>query len=197
MFEKRVDEWLDTLAGAPRSTVVTDHEGTRLELAAAIATVIERGHAAHEAGRKLIFAGNGASATISSHMATDFSKNGGMRSLALNDSAMLTTLSNDIGYAEVFSRQIGYYAQAGDILIAAAAAREAGCGVVTFSGFGPDNPLRATGDLNFHVPVEEYGFVEVAHLALIHAILDLSLGWGTEEDRNPGALKRRAANAAE
>jgi D-sedoheptulose 7-phosphate isomerase len=41
---------------------------------------------AHGAGRKVMFVGNGGSAGICSHMATDYSKNGKIRSMAFNDS---------------------------------------------------------------------------------------------------------------
>ena len=53
--------------------------------------------------------------------------------------------------------------------------------MVTFSGFGEDNSLRRLGDVNFYVRSGEYGFVEVAHLALCHAILDLDMGWGAKK----------------
>ena len=35
--------------------------------------------------------------------------------------------------------------------------------------------------MNFYVRGQdkEYGFVEVAHLALCHAVLDIDMGWGT------------------
>jgi hypothetical protein len=35
--------------------------------------------------------------------------------------------------------------------------------------------------VNFYVRGQdmEYGFVEVAHLALCHAVLDIDMGWGT------------------
>lgn len=65
-----------------------------------------------------------------------------------------------------------------NILKAADVARERGCTVYTFSGFSADNPLRNYGDLNFYVNSSEYGFVEISHLALIHSILDLEMGWG-------------------
>jgi D-sedoheptulose 7-phosphate isomerase len=175
-----------------------------LDLAGGLDRFLELGRAAHEAGRKLILIGNGASATMAAHFALDFSKNAGIRALGLNDGAMLTALVNDIGPEAMFAKQIEFYAQDGDVLVAISSsgsspnilaavdqARKSGCSIITFSGFDPDNPLRLSGDLNFHVPAEEYGFVEVTHNALIHAILDLSLGWGTEDDRNPGALKRR------
>jgi hypothetical protein len=69
-------------------------------------------------GNKLIFVGNGGSASIASHMATDYSKNDGIRSLALNDSSMLTCLGNDLGYEQVFAKQIELHARAKIFLIA-------------------------------------------------------------------------------
>lgn len=137
---------------------------------------------------KLMIVGNGGSAGIASHMAIDFSKNGGMRALAFNDGSALTCLGNDLGYEEVFARQLDLHARAGDVLMAISSsgrsrnilravetARRRGCGVVTLSGFMPDNPLRALGDVNFYLPSHEYGFVEVGHLALIHCLLDLTM----------------------
>ena len=116
-----------------------------------------------------------------------------MRALAFNDASALTCLGNDLGYQNVFAKQLEFHAHAGDLLIAisssgcspnilaaVAAARTANVGVVTFSGFGRDNELRRAGDLNFYVRSSEYGFVEVAHLSLCHAILDLDMGWGSK-----------------
>jgi len=57
-------------------------------------------------------------------------------------------------------------------------ARTRECKVATFSGFAEENELRRTGDVNFFVRSREYGFVEVAHLALCHAVLDIDMGWG-------------------
>lgn len=62
--------------------------------------------------------------------------------------------------------------QSKNILIAAKAAKDKGLNVITLSGFKSDNPLRKIGDINFHVPSDRYGIVEVAHHAILHAILD-------------------------
>ena len=59
-----------------------------------------------------------------------------------------------------------------NILLAVEAAKGKGCKVITMSGFSPDTPLRLTGDLNFYVPSDSYGYVEITHLALCHCILD-------------------------
>ena len=75
-------------------------------------------HEAHNAGNKIIFIGNGGSAGIASHLAIDFSKNGGLRALAFNDPSALTCLGNDLGYENVFAKQLEFHARPGDLLIA-------------------------------------------------------------------------------
>jgi D-sedoheptulose 7-phosphate isomerase len=205
----RTSEYLETLARLTREAGVTDNAGHRKTLSDGFDDFLTRGRTAHDAGNKMIFIGNGASASMASHYALDLTKNGGIRSLAITDHAMLTALTNDIGGDAIFAEQIGFYAQPGDILVAISSsgsspnvmkaverARHMGCAVITFSGFSADNPLRLSGDLNFYVAGDEYGFVETAHAALIHAIIDLSLGWGTADDRNPGALKRLNSTSA-
>jgi D-sedoheptulose 7-phosphate isomerase len=60
-----------------------------------------------------------------------------------------------------------------NILKAVDAVRARGMAVATFSGFRPGNPLRARGGVNLCIGSNQYGFVEIAHLVLLHAILDL------------------------
>jgi D-sedoheptulose 7-phosphate isomerase len=168
---------------------VTSNAGQRVELADAATALMECARATHAAGNKLIFVGNGGSAAIASHMATDYSKNGGVRAMALNDSSMLTCLGNDLGYDRVFAKQLELYARKGDLVItisssgrsanilnAVDAAVAAGCTVATLSGFTPDNPLRRKGEWNFFVASDRYGFVEIGHLTICHAVLDFLCG---------------------
>ena len=198
-MRERVDGYFRTLWRLASDTVATDRDGALIEVGTALERYVAAAAAAHQGGCKLMFIGNGGSAGIASHMAIDYSKNGGLRSLAFNDGAALTCLGNDLGYENVFAKQIEIHARAGDILIAisssgrspnilraVAAARAAGVGfVLTLSGFLPDNPLRRLGDANLHVPSGQYGFVEISHLALCHAALDIFMGWG-EENPFPG-----------
>ena len=122
---------------------------------------------------------------MASHMALDWSKRGGVRSLAFNDMAFLTALGNDLGYDEVFAQPVEWFGEEGDLLAtisssgnspsvvkAIAAARKRGIKVVTFSGMNPDNKSRLAGDLNFYVPAWTYGIVECGHQILLHAWLD-------------------------
>lgn len=168
-----------------RQVEVSDGGGQQLDLLAGMWRAIELIVAQTTAGRKLMFIGNGASAAISSHQSVDYWKAGGMRAWAFNDPALLTCVSNDFGYPLVFEKPIEMFADEGDVLIAisssgrsenivrgARMARGKGCCVLTMSGFGPDNPLRQLGDLNFFVRSTSYGHVEITHLALSHCMLD-------------------------
>jgi D-sedoheptulose 7-phosphate isomerase len=168
---------------------VSSKSGTRMEFADAASGLMAAARATHAAGNKLIFVGNGGSAAIASHMATDYSKNGGVRSLALNDASMLTCLGNHLGYDRVFAKQLELHARAGDLVIAISssgrspnilnavdAAAAAGCTIATMSGFTPDNPLRKRGTWNFFVASDRYGFVEIGHLTICHAVLDFLCG---------------------
>jgi len=189
-MRERIVAYFDTLAAAIRDTAVTDLSGQDIGLERGFEIFRSLAHKSHDRGNKLIFIGNGGSQGISSHLAIDFSKNGGLRALAFSDAAALTCLGNDLGYENVFAKQIEFHARSGDLLVAisssgnspniingVAAARSRGCPIVSFSGFKEDNKLRRLGDVNFYVCSPEYGFVEVAHLALCHAILDLDMGW--------------------
>jgi D-sedoheptulose 7-phosphate isomerase len=187
---RTIDYYFRTLAQLIRDVEVTDEAEGVVSLERAFDEVGRAAHACHDAGYKLVFIGNGGSAGIASHLAIDFSKNGGLRAQAFNDASALTCLGNDLGYENVFAKQIEFHGRSGDLLVAisssgnspniiagVAAARKCGMKVITFSGFGEDNRLRRTGDLNFYVKSREYGFVEVAHLSLCHAILDIDMGW--------------------
>ena len=157
---------------------------------------------------KVMFIGNGASASIASHMAADFWKNADVCATAFNDLAMLTCVSNDCGYENVFAKPIKMFAQPGDVLMAISssgnsenilravrAARERGCSVISFSGFKAENALRGMGDLNFYVPAQSYGPVEVLHHALCHCIVDslCELRAAYQEVESAGSIREIAS----
>ena len=200
-IEQNVQNYFAALAVLPSRVEVTGSSGEALTLGEFYETAIVLFRAAHERGNKVMFVGNGGSAAIASHMATDLSKNGGIRSMAFNDASAITCFSNDYDYDQVFSRQISLHAASGDVLVAisssgnsanilnaVAAAKECDCTAITMSGFGSDNRLRARGDYNVYVPSEEYGFVEITHHCLCHAITDLSMGWGSDTEELPVSL---------
>ncbi len=167
------------------NATVTDIHGKEIGLAAGFEHYVDAALATRAKLNKIIFIGNGGSAGIASHLAIDHCKNGGLPAIAFSDASAITCLSNDYGYEHVFAKQIEYHARKGDLLIAISssgksinilnavnAARTVGCGVVTLAGFDRANPLNKMGDVNFYVDSKEYGYVEVAHMALIHSMLD-------------------------
>ena len=189
-----LSEYLDTLKKAADNVVVSDQYSLRLDRDETITKVIELMRNGSMNGNKIIFVGNGGSASIASHMAIDYSKNGRLPAVSFNDGAALTCIGNDLGYENVFSEQIKLHAKQEDLLIAisssgasknilnaVAQARSMGCTIVTMSGFSEENPLRQLGDINWYVPSSEYGFVEITHLTLCHAILDNLMGWDTHK----------------
>jgi D-sedoheptulose 7-phosphate isomerase len=190
---EQLAHYFTTLSDALRAAEVTDRAFRPMPLEEGCEWVRRVAHEAHDSGNKIMFVGNGGSAGIAGHLAIDFSKNGGLRSQAFNDPSALTCLGNDLGYENVFAKQIEMHARPGDLLMAisssgrspnileaVAAARVRDCRVATYSGFTESNDLRRTGDVNFYVPATEYGFVEIAHLALCHAVLDIDMGWGRD-----------------
>jgi len=168
-----------------RGVRVTDINGIELDYVQGIENAINLIKTIIDPPLKMMFIGNGGSAAISSHMAMDFWKNGGIKAVSFNDGAQLTCLGNDYGYKHVFEKPIMMFADSGDILIAISssgssenivlgvqAAKAKGCKVITLSGFSHNNPLLSMGDLNFYVPSNSYGTVEVIHHSICHCILD-------------------------
>jgi D-sedoheptulose 7-phosphate isomerase len=174
----------------------TDRAARRIDLDDAIAQAVTMALAAKSRQGRVMFVGNGGSAGIASHMTTDWLKNGGFSALCFNDASQLTCLANDLGYERTFAVPVEQHGREGDLLIAlsssgqspnilaaAAAARRIKADVITLTGFTADNPLRRQGDLNFWLPDGHYGFVEIGHLAICHAILDIAMGWQRAGDR--------------
>lgn len=74
-------------------------------------------------GSRVYFIGNGGSATQSSHFSAELLNKyqiyrKPLPALALNDMAVVTAISNDLGYKYVFSRQLEALGNPGDLLIA-------------------------------------------------------------------------------
>ncbi|MBY0548456.1 MAG: SIS domain-containing protein [Candidatus Obscuribacterales bacterium] len=165
---------------------VTSRGGVQSTPVLGVGQAIEIVIAAHSAAKKIIVVGNGGSAAIASHLALDLWNACGIKAMTFNEAAQLTCLSNDYGYENVFSRALGMFAEAGDVLIAisssgrsrsivnaAVDAGRMGLKVISFSGFSKDAPLIYTSDLNFYIDSDQYGCVEVAHMALTHYLTDV------------------------
>ena len=168
-----------------RGMSITTGDRQRLSLDEGVAEAVDYVQVVRETSKKVMIVGNGGSATIASHIHTDLSHSIGMRSLVYYDAGLLTARANDFGYESAFEWSSSIWADPGDLLLAISSSGQSknilrtvqscasrGCNVITFSGFNEDNPLRQMGQLNFYIPSQSYGYVEMAHAILAHCIAD-------------------------
>lgn len=191
MFREKLTEYCNNLSSLLSQSEVTDQHGGTMPLDEGAGNVVNMILSVKLDNRKVMVIGNGGSAAIASHTQNDLCKAVGVRALVFDDTSLLTALSNDHGYGCVYERPIKLWAEKGDLLIAISssgqseniiravkAAEKYGCGIITLSGFKPDNPLRAMGSINFYVPVADYGYVESAHAILTHFFTDNAMTRG-------------------
>lgn len=164
--------------------------GRARTLAPQIAALATRYAATLRGGGTLFFAGNGGSAADAQHLATEYvvryaADRRPLAALALTtDTSLLTAAANDLGFEQIFARQIGALGRKGDLLVlhstsgrsanllaAARAARERGVGTVAFLGRG--GPLAELVDESVLVDAPNAGQVQVLHVALEHLIVEL------------------------
>jgi D-sedoheptulose 7-phosphate isomerase len=178
-------DYFKEISDAFSKVEVTDAEGKVIPFTEAISQVVELILEQNKKGSKVMLIGNGGSASIAAHIATDLLKNGDIPALAFTNPSLLTCLFNDLGYDYVFKKPVEILAKEGDILFSISSSgqsrniisatmegKKKACFLVTFSGFKKDNPLRRLGCINFYVPSDSYGCVEITHLAICHFIAD-------------------------
>lgn len=136
--------------------------------------------------RVCFLVGNGASASMASHMSADLAKNAHVHTQVFTDLSLLTAISNDFGYEHVYSEPLKRRGKKGDMLVtisssgnsenvleATKIAHQLDMYTVTLSAMKENNPLRQTGDLNGYVPADTYGHAETSHSAILHYWMDL------------------------
>ncbi|HEY6808151.1 MAG TPA: SIS domain-containing protein, partial [Gemmatimonadales bacterium] len=157
----------------------------------AVAAIAARYEAVLRAGGTLYFAGNGGSAADAQHIATEYVvryqvTRPGLRAVALTtDTSLLTACANDMGFDEVFARQIESLARPGDLVIlhstsgespnmirAAQSAQARGVPVVAFLGKS-GGELKDLADVALVIPSDETARIQELHLALEHVICDI------------------------
>jgi D-sedoheptulose 7-phosphate isomerase len=134
---------------------------------------------------KIILAGNGASAAISSHLSIDFTKAAGVRAVNFNEASLLTCFANDFGYENWIKKALDYYLIPKDIVIlvsssgksknvvnAAKFLKKKKNTLITLTGLNKNNPLRSYGDINFFVNSNNYNVVESLHLVILLSIVE-------------------------
>ena len=150
---KEALSWLRNLAGLLDESTCR-YQGEPISLDHGLRTLqqIWSRQIAHH--RSVFWIGNGGSAALVSHLSQDLINNCGVRSLTFNDPSLITCMSNDYGYEQVFKRPLLALAREQDVLMAvsssgmspnivdaARAALDIGMSLVTFSAFSADNPL--------------------------------------------------------
>ncbi len=151
---------------------------------------------AFHCGRKLLVCGNGGSATDAQHVAVEFMHPVTVGRKALpaicldNDMAMVTAVANDVGFADVFTRQIIALGQEGDVLLAIstsgnsenllhafATARRMKLVTIGFAGSdgGRMAQMQAEGWLDYclTVPASSIHRIQESHVTLYHVMWDL------------------------
>ncbi len=142
-------------------------------------------------GYKVLFFGNGGSATDAAHIAAEFvgryNRNRmPLPALALaTDIATITCIANDYGYDELFARQVHAHGRKGDIAVAistsgnstnvlkgVAAAQECGLSTIAWTGATGDK-LAALVDYPFVVPSTFTSRIQESHITLGHVLCEL------------------------
>ena len=138
---------------------------------------------------RLIFMGNGASASLSSHAATDFTKQAKIPSIAFNDHNLVTALSNDYGYENWVSKAIEYYCKKNDMLIFISVSGESknlingieyanknNIKTASLTGSKQNNTIKINTDISLWVDSKAYNIVECIHTIWITLIIDMFVG---------------------
>lgn len=151
------------------------------------------------AGNKLMFCGNGGSASDSAHLATEFTcrfkeDRRPYPAMALTvDGGLMSAIGNDYQFTDVFARQVQAFAKKGDVLIALStsgksrnilaaleSARRHGVRTIAFLGKG-GGFTKGAADLELIVPGTETARIQEVQKFLLHVLCEII------EDRLPKA----------
>ena len=142
-------------------------------------------------GQPRRFIGNGGSAADAQHIAAEFVGRFGPDRTALpaislsTDTSILTALSNDYGYAQVFARQLAALGQAGDsaigistsgnspsVLVALEMAKSKGLFTIGFTG-ETGGKMGDCTEVLFRVPSRSTSRIQETHNLLGHILCEL------------------------
>lgn len=178
-------DYTERLFTALKNTSITDSEGKIYEYEPGFKLLFDCLSDVKERRSGLFMCGNGGSAGIALHMTADYLKNGGFNVRSLYNASVLTCLGNDLGYEDIFCKQLELMAIRGDTLIVISSSGNSenilravdtmerlGGEIVTFTGFRADNPARKRGKYNVYTPEEHYGIVESIHNLILQRLVD-------------------------
>ena len=180
---------------SPFTDALRDLAATAERVATDLGPDLERAHRmvqeTVQRGGTLLFCGNGGSAADAQHMATEYvvrymRNRRAYPAIALTtDTSLLTAAGNDLGFEQVFARQVEALARPGDLLVihstsgnspnvlrAAEAAKERGVAVLAFSA-RDGGALRALADHSVVIPTMRTDRAQELHLCIEHIICDL------------------------
>jgi D-sedoheptulose 7-phosphate isomerase len=181
---ERFNRLLDETAILRRSLI--EIGGQLFDFADLMAGVIGSGH-------KILFAGNGGHAAMSSHFATELivrltaeRNRPSLPAIALSaDTGIITAAANDYGYDEVFARQVEGLGQKGDLLVvmstsgnsanllrAVKVARERNVLTAGLLG-GTGGKLRGMVDRALVIPHDSPQRIQEEHLFVLHLLVEL------------------------
>ena len=144
-------------------------------------------------GGKVVLFGNGGSSCDAQHIAAEMmgitERQGttkGLLAIALSDNtALLTAVGNDLGYEDVFSRQVEAIVKEKDLAIGLstsgnspnivkglAAAKRLGATTVAFSGEG--GLLAGIADIAIEVPSASVPRIQESHMTIGHIVCELA-----------------------
>ena len=140
---------------------------------------------------KILILGNGGSAADAQHIAAELvgrykSERKGLAAIALTtDTSIITSISNDYGYSNVFERQVESLANEGDVVIgistgggspnvisALKLANEIGCKTIGFSGRGGGG-FNELCDVNLIAVADDTPRIQEMHILIGHTICHL------------------------
>lgn len=145
--------------------------------------------AAYQRGSRVFTCGNGGSASVANHLACDHVK--GIRNgtallprviSLVSSTELLTAIANDIGYADVFTYQLESLTAPGDVLVAVSSSGDSAniCNALKWANNNHVHTIALTGFdggtayreavFKLHVDSHNYGIVEDAHQAIMHAL---------------------------
>lgn len=209
---QRVDKckWKENIASLAQtlgSLVVSTRQGSFLSLDEGFASWRDLTMRLRENNRTIYLIGNGASASMASHMAADLAKNAHIHTEVFTDLALITAIANDLSFADVYAEPLRRRFKDDDMLVAISSsgnsanivkscqtAYDMGGSVVTLSAMDSDNKIRNWGDLNLWVPAASYGLAETCHAAILHYWMDdiASMVQGESIDRESRHTMREA-----
>jgi D-sedoheptulose 7-phosphate isomerase len=189
-FQQAAEDDLDTvLADVRASTVAKGRDTIALRRAIDLDAVARLGSAVHgslERGGRLLSFGNGGSATDAADLAADVRALGLAAAALADDVATITAVANDVGFENVFSRQLIALGRAGDVAVAittsgssanilAGLEQAHGRGMLTCAITGYDGGRLTELDWLDHLVVVRGDYIprlQEAHATVYHLLLE-------------------------